>query len=203
MKKLNFWMLAIGLLSLSHAQVIDKNTTIEATGSLWSDSKGNAFVDRTARSVGDVITIIISETSVANFTANTNLNKQDNNRVSLNLFKDFLTRIIGPQVSSDQSSNTGGGTTTQNSKLTAKLTGVVREVLPNGNLIVEATRSLVVNKEIQTFKLSGVIRRDDVMANNTVRSELIAEADIRMEGKGAIHERQRRGLVTRLLDWLF
>ncbi len=201
MKKLAL-ILLIGSSAMAHSQLVDKNFDPGA-GSLWNDSKGNPFVDRTARQEGDIVTILISETSVASFAANTTLNKQDNNSFDLSLFNSFISRLLTPSNTSDSSSNAGGGTSTQNSKLTARLSAVVTKVMPNGNLVIEGNRSLVVNKEIQTFKLTGVIRRDDVTAANTVMSENIAEAEIQMAGKGAIHERQRRGLLTRVLDWLF
>lgn len=70
-------------------------------------------------------------------------------------------------------------------------------------MVIKGTRSVTVNKEVQTFVLTGTIRRDDVRSDNTVLSENIANADIRLEGKGTIHDRTRRGLLTQILDWLF
>lgn len=194
---------ALSVLGLSaDAQVIDKNYE---SGSLWSNQT-NPLIDRTARRVGDLITIIISEQSIASFSASTDLKKEDSSKVNTSFVGKFLSGLFRPLSSAStgaSSSNSGSGSTLQNGKLAARLTAVVKQVLPGGNLIIEGTRAVVVNKEIQTFKLSGVIRRDDVRPDNTVYSENIADADIRMEGKGAIYDRQRRGLLTRLLEWLF
>lgn len=186
----------------AQAQIVDKNFE-GSKGSVWNDENGNPLMDRTARREGDIITVLISESSVASYAANTNTTKQDSNKVSLDLLNNIVSRLIRPWNSNDSSANSGGGTSTQNSKLTAKLTAVVKKVMPNGTLLIEGSRSVVVNRETQTFKLSGVIRRDDVKSDNTVMSEQIAEADIRLEGKGAIYDRNRRGLLTRILDWLF
>jgi flagellar L-ring protein precursor FlgH len=180
----------------AQAQIVDKNFE-GSKGSVWNDENGNPLMDRTARREGDIITVLISESSVASYAANTNTTKQDSNKVSLDLLNNIVSRLIRPWNSNDSSANSGGGTSTQNSKLTAKLTAVVKKVMPNGTLLIEGSRSVVVNRETQTFKLSGVIRRDDV------KSDKIAEADIRLEGKGAIYDRNRRGLLTRILDWLF
>jgi flagellar L-ring protein precursor FlgH len=83
------------------------------------------------------------------------------------------------------------------------MSAVVKKVMPNGNLVIEGTRFVKVNKDTQTFVLSGVIKQDSVLPDNTVMSESIAEAEIRVEGKGAITERQRKGILSRVLDWLF
>ncbi|MBN8447306.1 MAG: flagellar basal body L-ring protein FlgH [Gammaproteobacteria bacterium] len=182
------------------AQTIDKN---DNPGSLWTPSTVNPFLDRTARRVGDLVTIVISEQSAATFTAATNMKKSDSNKLNLDLFCSFLNNILKPASSGATSSNDGSGTTTQNGKLSARITGVIKEVMPNGVMVVEATRSLVINKELQSFKLRGLVRRDDVSPDNTVMSEALAEADIRFEGKGAIQDRQRRGLLTQVMDWLF
>lgn len=182
------------------AQLVTKDT---APGSLWSDSGMNPFLDRTARRVGDLITIIISETSTASFNASTSLSKNDSNGLNNDFVNGFLNRIIGNVSTGGSSSNDGKGTTAQTGKLSARLTAVVKAITPQGNLVIEGTRSLVVNREIQSFQIGGVVRRDDVRADNTVLSENIADAEIKMVGKGAIYDRQRRGLLTRVLDWLF
>ena len=82
--------------------------------------------------------------------------------------------------------------------------GVPVEVhTPNGNMLVEGTRMVKLNKEDQAITFSGTIRSDDVRADNTILSENIAEVRITNVGKGLISDRQRRGIITRILDWLF
>lgn len=191
---------ALGLITAGSAQIIDKN---DSTGSLWSDLSVNPLVDRTARRVGDLVTILVSETSAATFAANTTLSKSDSNSISTLFNTLFLDRLIPPITSGAQSTNGGKGSTGQNGSLTARLTAVVREVRPGGVLVVEAARTVLVNKDAQTFRMSGLIRQDNVRPDNTVLSETVADLDLRMEGKGSIHDRQRRGLLTRMLDWLF
>lgn len=178
------------------------------TGSLWSNSKPNPFLDRTARKEGDVLTIIISETSTATYTASTTTAKTETNTVGKAVVPILSTLIpnLIPNTSGSSSgslSSAGSGTTSATGKFTARMSAVVKKVLPNGNLVIEGTRYVKVNKETQTFVLSGVIKPDSVRPDNTVLSENIAEAEIRADGKGAISERQRKGILSRLLDWLF
>lgn len=195
-------LLFVALCSMSQGQVVDKNYD-GAKGSLFSDSSANPLLDRTARREGDLITIIISEQSVATFKAQTNTEKQDSNGINVNLFNNVLERLIRPWTTSDNASQKGGGDSSQNSKLEARLTGVVKKVLPSGNMEIEGVRTLTVNRELQSFVLSGTIRRDDVRSDNTIMSENIANAQIKLQGKGAIYDRTRRGLITQVLDWLF
>ena len=191
----------LALCSVAFAQVIDKNGT-SGNGSLWANGK-NPLLDRTARAQGDLVTILISESSAASFAASTNAEKKDDNTFSTNVLN-TLFGLLNPAPTSAANSKTGGtGSTSQNGSLRARLTASVTHVLPNGNLVIEGSRVLTINKETQTFKLSGVIRRDDIAPDNSVLSESIAQAEIRFEGKGQIADRQRKGILTRILDWIF
>lgn len=203
MNKLTLFTIALLLGSMTSAQVIDKNEVgAGASGSLWQDGK-SPFLDRTARKEGDLVTILVSESSAASYSAATTTSKQDANSVGSNLLNSLFGILKpGPQTSADGKSS-GSGNTTQSGSLRARLTAVVKHVLPNGNLVVEGTRTMVINKETQTFKLLGMIRKDDIAPDNTIFSESIAMAEIRFEGKGAVADRQRKGILTQLLDWLF
>jgi flagellar L-ring protein precursor FlgH len=171
-------------------------------GSLYSQGGFNPFLDRTARMVGDILTILISETSVASFAASTTANKASGNNVLKGLGP-VLQSLI-PALSYGANSNfQGGGSTTHSGKFLAAMSVTVRQVLPNGNLIVEGTREIKVNKDWQIFKLSGMLRRDDIRSDNTILSEKIADAQITAESKGIINDKQRRGIIGRILDWLF
>lgn len=187
----------------AYAQVIDKNLPENQTsGSLWQDGN-NPLLDRTARASGDLVTILISETSVANFSASTTANKSDNNSIGMTALNSLFGLLKTAPTTTATGTQSGAGNTTQNGTLRARLTAEVKAITPRGHLIIEGRRLLSINKEQQTFILNGIIRRDDIAADNTVLSENIAQADIRMEGKGTIADRQRKGLLTQVLDWLF
>lgn len=190
-------LVAITLVAIASAQ------SKPNPGSLWDDEAPNPLLDRVARKVGDMLMVIVSEVSSGNLTANTEASKNDTNTVSpLRLFS-WLSLIPEALSSGATSTNTGEGQTNQTSRLTARVTVLVKEVKPNGTMIVEGTRTVTINKETQTFRLTGIVRQDDIRPDNTILSERIAEATIAMEGKGLLNERQRRGLLTRILDWLF
>ncbi len=198
--------LAVALtLSGARAQSEDpKNAGGKANaGSIYDSGTDNPYIDRVARNEGDILQVIITEDSAATFAASTQTSKGDNNSVSADLFKNFLSRLFGPLASNASSTTSGSGSTTQTNRMNARLSVMVREVMPGGLLRIEGRRSLVTNKQTQTFVLGGLVRRQDIAPDNTVPSSKIAEAEIRMEGAGAIQERQRKGVITQLMDWLF
>lgn len=189
--------LTLSITAFALAQVDEQNP-----GSLWPRTYVNPLLDRTARLEGDVVTILISEVSSGTFSASTTAEKTVDNSI---------TRALGPIIgglipnlaTAADSKNEGRGATSQTGRLTARMTAIVKKVFPNGTMLIEGSRSVQVNKETQTFKLCGVIRRDDIRSDNTVLSENIAEAQIKVDGKGQVSDRTKRGILTRLLDWLF
>lgn len=195
------WPLLLVSVALGQDQGVIPDKT--NPGSLTNSNSGNPFMDRVARRVGDIVTIVIQEETVSNFTASTNAAKTDSSNINANFFNDFLNRILRPVSTAASSSVGGNGRTNQSSNMSARMSVVVREVLPNGNLVLEGTRSLVTNRETQTIVLSGIVRPFDIKPDNTVLSTAIADAQIRMEGQGMIADRQRRGFLTQILDWLF
>lgn len=174
----------------------------ENPGSLFNQAAKNPFTDRTACKVGDIVTILISESSVASFQASTQASKSTSNNVAKGLGPVLQSLIPALSYGAD-SKFSGGGSTTHTGRFLASMSVKVVQVLPNGNLVVEGCREIKVNKDWQYFKLSGVLRRDDIRSDNTILSEKIADAQITAESKGTISDKQRRGIITRILDWLF
>lgn len=191
--------------SFAHAQdgVIDKNAT-GVTGSTWENGK-NPLLDRTARRPGDLLTILISESSVASFSATTTASKTSDLSAVQQVLKGvfgFLD-LNGTKTATGTKTDNGTGQTNQNGSLRARLTAEVIAVTAGGHLIIEGTRKIVINRETQLFKLTGIVRRDDITPDNAILSESIAQAEIRFEGKGQIANKQRQGLISQLFDWLF
>lgn len=196
--------LVTALMSWSFGQEVGQSKNgKQNTGSIYEGSTKNPYIDDVARAKGDIVLIMIDEQSVSSFAANTTTSKQDQTAVDPNILTGFLSQLFGPLSNGSSSSTSGTGSTNQNAKMTAKMSAIVKEVLPNGTLIIEGRRSLVTNKDTQTFVLSGVIRQRDISPENVVESSKIAEAEIKMEGKGQISQRQRKGILTTVLDWLF
>ncbi|MFQ3586388.1 MAG: flagellar basal body L-ring protein FlgH [Fimbriimonadaceae bacterium] len=195
-------ILASNLAAVAATSALAQAVNPDNPGSLWPSDYKNPVWDRTARSVGDVVTILISESSAATFQANVTTSRNENNqapRINFPLIGGLLPAV----GTSGSLSSAGTGSSGQAGRLTTRMTAIVKQVLPNGNLVVEGTRSIQVNKEVQTFRITGIVRRDDVRPDNTVLSENVGEASIRVDGRGAISDRTRRGILSRIIDWLF
>ncbi|HXH61722.1 MAG TPA: flagellar basal body L-ring protein FlgH [Fimbriimonadaceae bacterium] len=197
MKRTLFIIAVLSLGCASYAQIKGN------PGSLFDPKARNMFTDNVAREVGDVLLVVVDEKTIADFSASTQASKNDSNSISTKFFNNFLDRLFRPLTTGDQSSNSGDGETKQNSRMSATMSVIVKQVLPNGNMVIEGSRSLITNKQTQTLTLSGVIRPLDIRPDNSVLSSVIAEAQIKMDGAGLISQRQHKGILTKILDWLF
>lgn len=203
--KLILLISSLGLAGLVSAQVSDQDA-----GSLFNSNTRNPYLSRTAQRVGDILTIVVSEVTTAQYSATTTASKKDDNSVASAVLPfitalkiPLLNQLLGGLSTGANSSNNGSGSTTQQGKFTAKVSVVVKQVLPNGNMVIEGNRIIKINKEEQQITFTGIIRQDDILPNNTILSENVAEAKITNLGKGLAADRQRRGILTRILDWLF
>jgi flagellar L-ring protein FlgH len=176
----------------------------EAAPSLWSDEGGNRYSNRKAMHVGDLITVIVTESS------------QGTNRSSLKTKKEskvdaeggpgqgtlgFLPHFQAKTGIKDELD--GSGQTTLSGQLTTKITAQVIEIRPNGHLIIEGSRMISVNGDEDRITLHGVARPEDIRADNTIYSTYLAEARISYNGKGPVKSAAHRGLLLRVLSWFF
>jgi flagellar L-ring protein precursor FlgH len=170
------------------------------------------FVDRKAHLVQDVVTIRIVEAASASGEATTETERDSSISGSLEAFfgleKSLQNSGINPAsvVKGGLTNNfDGSGTTSRKNSLLATITAVVREVFPNGNLYIEGKKEVIINNERQYIVISGVIRPEDIGPDNSIRSDLIADARIEYSGRGILAEKQRPGWLGRVLDvvWPF
>ena len=195
--------------------------------SLFRDNGPGAslFVDRRARAVNDIVTILIVEQSSSSRSANTDVTKESNLKAGVNQFPtifDPLTKLAKPLTQpffgnkatsnvlkdglgvdiAGKMDHNGKGTIDRSDKVNAQIAARVVRVLDNGNLLIEGRRSVIVNDETQVITISGIVRPDDVTGINTVLSSQIADAEVQMVGKGVIADAQKPGVLYRLLGWL-
>lgn len=98
------------------------------------------------------------------------------------------------------------GKTTRDANLTFQITANVVQVLPNGNLVIEAKKTRQINGETETMTLSGEVAQDAVDAlTDTVDSEKIANLDVRYDGNGSVGDVAHPGLLSKILNeiWPF
>jgi len=198
-KKLTAAVMAC-LLGLSAAQVLAPASA--SARSLWSDGPGyhSIFSDNKAHDVGDILTIVIAE-STSTSTSKSRSNTKSGN-VSLGTGVGIFDFLRAASASGSDSSTAKGSATATNS-VAANITVTVTEVQPNGNMVVEGTQSIWQNKDEHKITFRGVCRQDDVTVNNTIPSTKIADATVKFDGKGPLNAKQRQGILTQIFNILF
>jgi flagellar L-ring protein precursor FlgH len=177
--------------------------------SLWQEGSARSMVaDKRATRVGDILSILIQESNTANRQNNTKTSKQSTIDASLQTFlyspaaSGLLTKggqLPALKTAAAQTFD-GGGQINNSEKITARIAVRVIDVLPNGNLVIEGTRKVSFSGETQDAVLRGVVRSEDVMANNSIYSYHIAEATIKYVSSGTISDNQRKGWFTKIWE---
>jgi flagellar L-ring protein precursor FlgH len=181
-------------------------------GSLWRAGAKDFFKDSRAASVGDILTVVIAETARGTIDANTETTKTHSGTSGitglLNLTGKLANRglPLGPTGLMDTDSNrsfNGEASTDRRDSLQARIAAVVTQVLPNGYLVIQGTREVMVNYEMQQMSIQGIVRPEDISSNNTISSEKVAEARISYAGTGQVDRVQEPQPGVRFLDkWM-
>jgi flagellar L-ring protein FlgH len=196
----------------SMPQQLEKPRADYSSGSIWQSTSGGLVEDFKARARGDTVTVVITENASASKVATTGTNRNTEVAAGIPNLLGLESKIPGiskwMDVNKLLNANTsskfeGSGSTTRKENLNATITAQVVDVLANGNLIIEGRRNIMVNNEDQIILLEGIVRPQDISANNIVSSAQIADARITYSGKGIISERQRPGWLMNILDYVW
>lgn len=167
--------------------------------SLWNDR--SMFADRRAQAVGDILTIVISENFSATRSDSNSNGKKSSGSASAGTGS-FLSWITAHSYDMKDSFSASGSITNKN-VVTARMTATVTAVQPNGNLVIKGTQSIKQNNDEQIISLVGTIRPDDISTSNTVASSAMADAQIFVNGKGPLAQKQKQGILSSIFDFLF
>ena len=173
--------------------------------SLWHDDVSRPmFADKRAAGTGDILTIIVQETSSANKNNATKTEKNSSWTAAITsmLFPGWgAVKGSMPAVSYNSDlKHDGSGAINNSQTMVAQVAVKVMDVLPNHNLVIEGRRETSFSGERQTIVLHGIVRPEDVTAANTVLSYNVADASIHIDGNGTVTDTQRKGWFTRILD---
>jgi flagellar L-ring protein precursor FlgH len=190
---------AVGLLAVLAAPAAAQNPYVRAGAQI------GVVAPQRARNVGDILTITIQEQhSVKN---QEQVQRRNDSSLAARLeayslsedtFKATLPRIDVRKESDFQ----GESRQNSGSEVRASIAVVVVDVQPNGNLVVAGTRSVTVNDETRTLRISGLVRALDVSPMNTVGSAMVADARISILGEGGGVRQVTRGPVGAMFDTL-
>lgn len=176
-----------------------------APGSLYDPAGrfGDLARDQRASLPNDLVTIVIYDKASAMSKGATKSARTSTARASVTAMGGPM-RVNGPLTSlaelGGESSLDGLGETSRENVLQTTLSARVTHVLPNGNLIVEGAKEIMVNSERQRVTVRGILRWNDLSPSNRVSSDRLAELEVRVDGKGVVNDAIRRpNFLYRLL----
>ncbi len=175
--------------------------------SLWqtADRQESMYRDEVAVEVGDILMIVVSESSIAKTDSNREKDKDisvggssGQHREDATFFNDLVSWIPIFGVSfSGKSSIDSERTSDMSGTLNTRMSVVVDDISAGGILNLRGTREIKIEDEIKTMKFKGNARKTDVLANNTIPSDRIANAEIHYESRIGEQEGKPRGLIGR------
>jgi len=185
-----------------------------APGAIWrgESDKSMIFTDKKARYVNDIVTIIIAEAASGGNKASTGTSRNATTSASIDAFMGLDNYIIGKNANMGGEIAIGGrhannmkgqGDTSRNNTLVARISARVIRVMENGDLMIEGRRQVTINAEDQYLIIGGIIRPQDITAENTIASQYISDAHIVLTGTGVIDDKMRPGWATRIVDWVW
>jgi flagellar L-ring protein precursor FlgH len=166
-------------------------------GSNWASMSG----DRKASQPGDILTVVIFQAAEATNSA------QNSSRKKTDAGGSLSTTLGSGSVDETLSLEFGGGFTgrgevRRSERLVTRISLTVREVLPNGDLLVEGEQWMRINGETSRIGLQGRVRPADINGDNAVLSSRIADARISYDGRGFVTRSAKPGIINRIFSFL-
>ena len=178
-------------------------STAPVSGSLFVGNRSmSLFSDVRAMEIGDIVSVVLTEATSAAKSADTELDKSSDVTITdPTVFGAPVTfndgrYNLGTSLSS-ASAFEGEGTSNQSNSLSGAIAVQVARVLPNGNLMIQGEKWIMINQGDEYIRLRGIIRPEDVSPTNTIPSTLVADARISYGGTGPLNESNTPGWLTR------
>lgn len=160
--------------------------------------------------LNDLVTIIVSEQ--AQTTSESIFNRRKDAILKAEM-KEFLrldeagnlavAALNSPTIDLQQRSRVqSDGEMEQRDSLRYTVTARIVDVRPNGNLVLEAHKTINASGQLWEYALTGIVRRDDILPNNTVLSEKIADLHIYKDERGKVSDSTKRGWLLKIIDVL-
>jgi flagellar L-ring protein precursor FlgH len=178
--------------------------TKAATGAIYVGRQSDSWFGKSRSfQVGDVITVLLNESSQATRTQNGTVTRDSSNTLApagLQKFGSNLGGMFGGvNMLGGTVSNKGTGAADQQATLNGSVAVSVVEVMPNGNLVLRGEKQLALTEGSEIIQVAGIIRPDDVAPNNTVQSRRLANAQIAYRGSGDLANATKAGWGTSTL----
>ncbi len=184
-------------------------TATQANGAIYQQGREQTlFDDPVARRVGDVLTIVLQETTNAAKSAVTTTKKTTTEAMAApTLLGGPLTlhgRSLLNNSLNDATTFDGEGNSSQSNQLSGSIAVTVAKRLANGNLLVRGQRWIQINQGREYIRIQGIVRPVDISQDNTIASTQVADATISYGGEGTLNDANTLGWLARFFDskWL-
>lgn len=180
----------------------------QESSSLWARAGAHprsTVADPTARQVGDLITVIVSEGQTVQDDGKMEVSKGSSLDSALEVFDvkpDAFSTLPALKYSSERSVE-GETKYSQKGKFETRLSAVVLDVKPNGALLIEGRRTLHLDGDVKEMRVRGLVRPLDIAADNTVSSDRIGNADVSYESEGRRSSANEKNWFEHLLDFIW
>lgn len=175
-----------------------------ADGSIYHDSQNmELFTDPRAHRVGDILTVVLVESTQASKKATTSTSKTDKAALASPTVLGHALSVGGKLADmelSGERSFDGAGSSSQSNQLTGQITVTVAQRLSNGNLMVRGEKWLTINQGQELVRVSGIVRPQDIGQDNVVPSTRVADARISYTGRGTLADANSRGWLSRFFN---
>ena len=174
------------------------------TGAIYGGKQSESWFGKGRNyQVGDVITVLVNESTQASRTQNNNLSRESSNDAIPQGLTDYYANrggwLKGTTLSGNKINSKGAGEADQQASLVASVAVAVVEVMRNGNLVVRGEKQLALTEGAEIIQVSGIVRTDDIAPNNTVQSRRLANAQIVYRGSGDLANATKAGWGTSAL----
>ncbi len=180
-------------------------------GSLWNEESQNPYGSVMAKNVGDILLINIDEYHIASQKANTQLRRDTGIKGDADLSWSQAASYLDTGKSSDNQGGfgysaenrfTGSGSTGRSSKLQGALTATIYKV--DGNqFYIRGSKTIIINNEEEEISLEGIVRKVDILPDNSINSSKISNVVLKLKGYGNVSRDQEKGFFAQMLDWIF
>ncbi|MEO1329952.1 MAG: flagellar basal body L-ring protein FlgH [Pseudomonadota bacterium] len=186
--------------------------TPASQASLWNSGPTSLFGDRRAKTIGDILTIVIEIEDEASINNQTTRSRSETDEVGIEALygiERLVERAIGddtvlnPAVRTNGAQDsTGSGSVARDEEINLRIAATVVDVMPNGHLLVTGNQEVRVNFELRDLQVAGIIRPEDISRQNTITYDKMANARISYGGRGQISDLQQPRLGRQIVDVL-
>lgn len=175
-----------------------------ADGAIYHDAQSmELFTDSRAHRAGDILTVVLVESTQATKKSATSTSKGDTASIQapilLGKTLSHNGRVADIGLDGERTFD-GAGSSSQSNQLTGQITVTVAQRMSNGNLLVRGEKWLTINQGQELVRISGIVRPQDIGQDNTVPSTRVADARISYTGRGTLADANTRGWLSRFFN---